>query len=249
MLHLFAGVDAEMEWIPSKDRSWKTCQKLLADPSKMLDRILKFPDAILAGEVPRRNIEKVRRIQLNMGRAFSADAMMKKSVAVAGICSWLLNIVAFYDRADPVRHEEGAPVRQKERVAAEKDPGLQGVAFPVDKTAVPELKSMKSPPHSVMVICVCVCILRPLGTEDMNAGWAGAKAMLSDPSLLKALQHFKVENVQEEQMTRVRELMGTEKQAFDIASLQRVSKAAYVLLRWVHAVVEQYEATGQSKKE
>jgi len=50
---------------------------------------------------------------------------------------------------------------------------------------------MASPPTPVMIVCMCVVILRPLGKEDESAGWAGAKAMLSDMSLLKALQDYK----------------------------------------------------------
>lgn len=243
MLHLFAGADAEMTWIPSKDRSWKISQKLLSNPSGLLDRMLKFPDAILAGKVPRGNIERVRRIQVSMGSAFSRDAMLKKSFAVAGICSWLLNIVAFYDLAAPVRHEE------RQTVAAKKDSGIQEAGFTIDKADLAELKAMAKPPATLMVVCVCVCILRPLGKEDVEAGWAGAKAMLSDPSLQKALSDFKAENVQEEQMTRVRELMSRNKQAFEHDSLKQVSSAACGLLRWIHSVIEDYEASRRSKME
>jgi hypothetical protein len=39
-----------------------------------------------------------------------------------------------------------------------------------------------------MIVCMCVVILRPLGKEDESAGWAGAKGMLADTSLLKMLQ-------------------------------------------------------------
>merc|ERR1719310_1104043 len=46
-----------------------------------------------------------------------------------------------------------------------------------------------------MIVCMCVCILRPLGKEDENAGWAGAKAMLSDVGLLKALQEYRKDDL------------------------------------------------------
>ena len=51
-----------------------------------------------------------------------------------------------------------------------------------------EIKSFAAPPTPVMLVCMCVVILRPLGREDLAAGWAGAKAMLADAGLLRALQ-------------------------------------------------------------
>jgi hypothetical protein len=254
LLHLFVGMD-EMEWMPSRrsffqmsknKRTWQVSQKLMSNPSKLMDRMLKFPDAIVAGEVPRRNVENARSIQLSMGYAFTSDAMRVKSVAAAGICSWLTNIIAFYDLSAPVRLE------QSKKAAAGTGTSLQNAASPVgmlDKRDITELKDFKRPPHDAVVVCECLCILRPLGKEDPDAGWAGAKAMLSDPSLLKALLDFKVENVQEEQMTKVRELMAKEKNAFEPNSIMRTSKAMAGLVRWILSVVQHYEAAREFKQD
>jgi hypothetical protein len=226
--------------------SWKDCLKLLANSSKLLDRISKFPDAIAAGEVPRSNIEKARRIQISMGHAFSKDAMCQKSQAAASICSWLMNIIALYDLTTPLYREPTM------NAAPDTDPGSEDMesaaGVTIDKADIQELKSFGRPPREVMVVCVCVCLLRPMGKEVGDAGWAGAKAMLSDASLLKALQDFKVANVQEEQMTRVRELMSQEKQIFDGDSVKEVSRAALGLVRWVRAVIERYDANTKANE-
>merc|ERR1719460_3557653 len=67
----------------------------------------------------------------------------------------------------------------------------------LDKKDLTEIKSMASPPTAVMIVCMCVVILRPLGREDESAGWAGAKAMLSDTGLLRALQEYKRDEMKE----------------------------------------------------
>ena len=45
-----------------------------------------------------------------------------------------------------------------------------------------------------------MCILRPLGKEDESQGWIGAKAMLSDVGLLRALQEYKKDEMKEKQI-------------------------------------------------
>jgi hypothetical protein len=254
MLHLFMGMP-EMEWIPSRrslsqmsknKKTWHLSQKLMGNPSELMDRMLKFPDAIVAGEVPRRNIEQARSIQVSMGYAFTSDAMRAKSAAVAGITSWVSSIIAFYDLAAPARQQ------QSQKAPEETGTSQQNAPSPADflnKRDITELKDFKRPPRDAVVVCECLCILRPLGNEDSDAGWAGAKAMLSDPLLLKALLDFKVENVQEEQMTKIRELMSKEKNAFDPSAVMRASKAAGGLVRWILSVVQRYEAAKESKQD
>jgi len=107
----------------------------------------------------------------------------------------------------------------------------------LDKKDLVELKAMARPPQPVMMVCVCVAVLQPLGKEDPDKGWKGVKDMLSDPCLLKAMQEYRRENASEEQLRRVRELLETD-ECFKGENLKAVSKAAYGLLEWVRAVVE-----------
>jgi hypothetical protein len=93
-----------------------------------------------------------------------------------------------------------------------------------------------------MVVCSCVCILRPTGTEDDNKGWQGAKAMLSNTSLLKSLQEYKKDEIKEKQIRKIRAIMDKEANAFDSKIMLSVSKAGYGLLQWVLAMVRYYDA-------
>jgi dynein heavy chain len=113
----------------------------------------------------------------------------------------------------------------------------------LDKKDLTEVKSMAQPPQPVMIVCMCVCILRPLGKEDENAGWAGAKAMLSDVGLLKALQDYKKDDMRERQIKKIRELLSKPeaKDKFEGEEMKAVSKAGYGLLQWVKAMVSYYE--------
>merc|ERR1719310_211509 len=95
-----------------------------------------------------------------------------------------------------------------------------------------------------MIVCMCVCILRPLGKEDENAGWAGAKAMLSDVGLLKALQEYRKDDMTEKQISNIKKLLNREP-GFLLENqgekMKSVSKAGYGLLQWVLAMTKYYE--------
>merc|ERR1712113_636255 len=101
---------------------------------------------------------------------------------------------------------------------------------------------MQKPPQAVMLVCECVCILRPLGTEDESAGWAGAKAMLSNSRFLKALLGYDRKNVTEEQVVKIRDLILDNQDIFEGDNLKKISKAALGLFRWVEGVLNDYDA-------
>merc|ERR1719171_1631532 len=77
----------------------------------------------------------------------------------------------------------------------------------LDKKDLTEIKSMTQPPQPVMIVCLCVVILRPLGREDEKDGWVGAKAMLGDTSFFSALQNYKRDEMKEKQVKKIRELL------------------------------------------
>jgi dynein heavy chain len=81
---------------------------------------------------------------------------------------------------------------------------------------------------------MCVVILRPLGREDESAGWAGAKAMLSDTSLLRMLVEYRKDDMKERQIKKIKDLLGQEKEVFEGDNMLKVSKAGYGLLQWVN---------------
>merc|ERR1719399_2754459 len=111
----------------------------------------------------------------------------------------------------------------------------------LDKKDLTEIKSMASPPTAVMIVCMCVVILRPLGREDESAGWAGAKVMLSDTSLLRSLQEYKRDEMKDRQIKRIKDLLAKEKDSFTGDNMLKVSKAGHGLLQWVLAMVKYHE--------
>merc|ERR1719174_184418 len=111
----------------------------------------------------------------------------------------------------------------------------------LDKKDLTEIKSMASPPTAVMIVCICVVILRPLGREDESAGWAGAKVMLSDTGLLRALQEYKRDEMKDRQIKRIKDLLAKEKDSFTGDNMLKVSKAGHGLLQWVLAMVKYHE--------
>jgi hypothetical protein len=117
----------------------------------------------------------------------------------------------------------------------------------LDKADIVEIKSMCSPPQPVMFVCVCVMILRPLGKEDASLGWKGAKTMLGDANLLRAMQEYKKEAVSDQQVERVRKILNKEKQLFEGTAMQNVSKAGYGLLQWVKAIVKYHDVSKRAK--
>eukprot|EP00931_Biecheleriopsis_adriatica_P118943 TRINITY_DN94246_c0_g1_i1.p1 TRINITY_DN94246_c0_g1~~TRINITY_DN94246_c0_g1_i1.p1 ORF type:complete len:649 (-),score=138.66 TRINITY_DN94246_c0_g1_i1:51-1997(-) len=96
-------------------------------------------------------------------------------------------------------------------------------------------------PPQLMIVSLCVCTLRPLGTEDVNAGWAGCRAMFANADLLTALQEFKQDEMNEAQIRNVEKLLKRlEDDAREGGALKKVSIAGYQLLQWVKAMVSYY---------
>merc|ERR1719174_1252403 len=94
----------------------------------------------------------------------------------------------------------------------------------LDKKDLTEIKSMASPPTAVMIVCMCVVILRPLGREDESAGWAGAKVMLSDTGLLRSLQEYKRDEMKDRQIKRIKDLLAKEKTPSPATTCSRSAK-------------------------
>lgn len=135
--------------------------------------------------------------------------------------------------------EEDSVVIAREKADADEAlaaalPALEAAAEALenlDKKDLTEIKSMASPPPPVMIVCMCVVILRPLGKEDESAGWAGAKAMLSDTGILRSLQEYKKDDMKERQIKKIKDLLNKEKDIFEAtvcAMSPRLATVCYV---------------------
>lgn len=201
VLHLLAGINPNIELTAKrnlKDCSWKGCQKLLGNVEKFVQDARELPDAIKAGKVPRKNVEKARKIKDSMGIAFSVDSMMKKSKAAATICAWVMQIIAFYDKA--------APPAAAKCATAPKDCPKSEDDFLVTKAAISELKSLGKPPAEVCEVVAAVAFL--LGREE-HLDWRQCQQMLANPTAfveqLRALDTSKVSQVSWEQAKEITE--------------------------------------------
>lgn len=79
-----------------KDVSWKSALKLMKSPEEFLAKLLSFKDVVDANQVPAINVNAVKNQYLTNPQ-FTPEAMATKSGAAKGVCSWVINIVKYYD--------------------------------------------------------------------------------------------------------------------------------------------------------
>ncbi|CAD7974700.1 unnamed protein product [Amoebophrya sp. A25] len=99
-MHLQAGISADIEIDKKgkvKDTSWKGAQKMMNNPEKFLESLKAFKPAIDDGLVPASNIEAAKKAAASIGDDFTPDVMRKKSLAAAGLCEWIVNIIMYYE--------------------------------------------------------------------------------------------------------------------------------------------------------
>jgi len=95
----------------------------------------------------------------------------------------------------------------------------------LDRKDVQEIKALPQPPTPIMIVCMCIVILRPLGKEEETLGWNGAKAMLGDMGFMNALLNYKRDEMREKQIRKIKELLGREKEIFSGQKMKTVSVA------------------------
>lgn len=235
VLHLFAGIDPSIELTTSgnvRAASWKSAQKMLGDAC-FLNNLITFKDAIDAGKVPRKNIEKARKFKDGMGNSFSVEIMAKKSLAAAGLCAWISNIIAYYDI---VASLELKPVGgQTEKVMPPLETAFAAEKPCVDKRDLQELRSLCRPPaECVDVMAVCTLLLR---SETDDVDWRGAqKGLLADPvATIEAMRTFDVSAIPQHTLNKVEAIKDLP--FFDYEVMKGKSLPAAKLVNWVNNVV------------
>lgn len=245
VMHLLAGVSPSIAVVKKggvcypRDRTWKGCQAMLGDTT-FLQQLLDFKAVIGERRVPRQNVQRARKLKDAIGPDFSFEAMKKKSMAAAGLCVWVLNIMMYYDIAMKyLGATSPEPAASSEASAAQvAEPAGRSQAS-IDAGCLREVKSLASPPQAVMIVCMCVMVLRPRGREEAEAaGWAGCKKMFADASLGAAMKAYKPEDATEAQRAKVRSLMDEHAETFSGCNLMKVSLAAHHLFQWVRRMVD-----------
>ncbi|KAJ3415371.1 Dynein heavy chain 6, axonemal, partial [Chytridiales sp. JEL 0842] len=164
----------------------------------------------------------------------------------ADVETLMVKIAKDQEMADGVRKvvsEEEAIVRDKavatEMIAAEaqKDldealPALNAAYRALDaleKKDIAELKVFTKPPELVLMVLEAICIL-----FKVKPDWEQSKKLLSDPQLMKKMQDFDKDNIQESTTKKLRKYI--ENPLFNADSVEKVSKACKSMCLWVIAM-------------
>jgi len=76
---------------PPKDKSWKAAKLMMGNVGEFLDNLVNYDKENIGAE----QLKAVRPILAD--KDFNTEFIKGKSLAAAGLCSWCLNIVTFYD--------------------------------------------------------------------------------------------------------------------------------------------------------
>eukprot|EP01084_Bolivina_argentea_P082346 149089_1 len=113
------------------------------------------------------------------------------------------------------------------------------------KEDIAEVKVLNNPKDCVKNVCLCVLGLKPSGTENINDGWSGARAMMSDSSFLQKLKNYPRDNMTDNMYKKVNKILKCKpkdkQQTLTMDNLNRVSKAGAGLLQWVIAMMRYYD--------
>lgn len=108
VMHLRAGIDPSIA-IDSrgrvKDSSWKASRNMINEPKKFIANIKEFKALVEDGCVPAQNVQAACRIQDSMGDVFTYETMRRKSLAAAGLTSWVCNIIQYHQVCQQLRVE------------------------------------------------------------------------------------------------------------------------------------------------
>lgn len=74
-----------------KDRSWKECKLMMAKVDQFLNDLINYDKDNMAPEIVKATQEYLKLPD------FSPDKIYSKSIAAAGLCSWVINILKYYD--------------------------------------------------------------------------------------------------------------------------------------------------------
>ncbi|KAH0572742.1 Dynein heavy chain [Spironucleus salmonicida] len=101
----------------------------------------------------------------------------------------------------------------------------------IPNDALTEVKSFKQPPQAVATVLEAV--LTFMGNSDIS--WQGMRAFLSQSGVLRQIASFDVKKVPSNQLKKVIQIVKQKPEAFEQERIQKVSKAAAPLAKWVSA--------------
>ncbi|KAM6111100.1 LOW QUALITY PROTEIN: dynein axonemal heavy chain 17 [Pterocles gutturalis] len=160
-----------------RDRTWKAAKAMMGKVDTFLDSLKKFdkehiPEACLKAFEP-----------YQRDREFNPDFIQSKSTAAAGLCSWCLNIVRFYEvycEVEPKRraleeaNAELAEAQEKlsriKKKVADLNANLAALTAKFEKATVEKIKCQQEADATTRVITMANRLVRGLASE--NVRWA-----------------------------------------------------------------------------
>mmetsp|Transcript_2448 Transcript_2448/g.5714 ORF Transcript_2448/g.5714 Transcript_2448/m.5714 type:complete len:822 (+) Transcript_2448:28-2493(+) len=227
---LFAPVQVHRTGLPKV--SWKAVQTMMGNPDELFSFLKSFMDLVEKGAVPQRNFQRAARRRDDMGVMFTPDAMRKKSMAAATLCSWVAHMLAFCELVMPPE------ARHSEKLLQANPAPRDANAAPLCKADVVELKALGIPPQQVKTVVIACSMLLQNGVSD----WKGAQVMLNDLRFLNRLVSFDPKDLSLQTLDEVEACMGP--LLHDIESVKQASKAAASLGMWVGQTVQAARAMG-----
>ena len=74
-----------------KDRSWKACKVMMGKVDRFLNDLIKYNKENIHPDV----VKEVKKYTNDVN--FKSELILSKSVAAAGLCAWVINIIKFYE--------------------------------------------------------------------------------------------------------------------------------------------------------
>ena len=68
----------------------------MKNPEQFVEKLKSFKDIVDANQVPASNVQAVKSMFLALDH-FKPEVMESKSPAAKGVCSWVINIVMYWD--------------------------------------------------------------------------------------------------------------------------------------------------------
>lgn len=107
----------------------------------------------------------------------------------------------------------------------------------IPNDAISEIKSFQSPPQAVAIVLEAV--VRFMGMQDTS--WKGMKSFLAQSGVMRKIAAFDMANINPKTLAVVKKHVEQNPNAFNQATIQRVSRAAAPLAKWVVAVLRYSE--------
>ena len=113
----------------------------------------------------------------------------------------------------------------------------------LSKAEIVEMKSLKTPPKGVRLVMEAVCIMLSIppdkvtsedGKSKIDDFWKPSQKILSDPTFMQQLKDYDKDNIAPSIIAKIKPYISNPD--FQVAAVEKVSKAATGLCKWVRAI-------------